>query len=125
MPVSKEEICLTYNLTEDECDMIEALALHPTCEHCNKALPPASLEARIGSFECTFCATCVENVMGNVCPNCSGGFAPHPIRPAQNWRNGNDLGDFPARRLMKHKLLNTATHANFPYEIRSLVHKER
>jgi hypothetical protein len=35
------------------------LELRPTCEHCNKALPPASLEARICSYECTFCAACV------------------------------------------------------------------
>jgi hypothetical protein len=26
----------------------------------HKTLPPASLEARICSYECTFCATCVE-----------------------------------------------------------------
>jgi hypothetical protein len=36
------------------------LELRPTCEQCNKTPPPASLEARIGSYECTFCATCVE-----------------------------------------------------------------
>lgn len=50
------------------------LELRPTCEHCNRALPPASLEARICSYECTFCAACVEGVLGNVCPNCGGGF---------------------------------------------------
>ena len=50
------------------------LELRPTCEHCNKALPPDSLEARICSYECTFCVTCVEQVLGNVCPNCGGGF---------------------------------------------------
>ena len=55
------------------------LELRPTCEHCNKALPPNSLEARICSYECTFCATCVESVLGNVCPNCGGGFVPRPI----------------------------------------------
>ncbi len=32
------------------------LELRPTCEHCNKALRPESLEARICSYECTFCA---------------------------------------------------------------------
>jgi uncharacterized protein len=31
------------------------LELRPTCENCNAELPPNSLEARIGSFECTFC----------------------------------------------------------------------
>jgi len=44
------------------------LELRPTCEHCNKALRPASLEARICSYECTLCAACVEAVLGNVCP---------------------------------------------------------
>jgi hypothetical protein len=42
------------------------LELRPTCEHCNRALPPDSLEARICSYECTFCASCVERVLGNV-----------------------------------------------------------
>ena len=32
------------------------LELRPTCEHCNKALAPNSLEARICTYECTFCA---------------------------------------------------------------------
>jgi putative acetyltransferase len=62
------------------------LELRPTCENCNKALPPNSPEARICSYECTFCASCVEEVLANVCPNCGGGFVPRPIRPARNWR---------------------------------------
>ena len=57
------------------------LELRPNCEHCNKPLAPDALDARICSFECTFCATCVE-LLGNVCPNCGGNFAPRPIRPA-------------------------------------------
>jgi uncharacterized protein len=44
------------------------LELRPTCEHCNKTLPPDSLEARICAYECTFCVTCVDSVLGNVCP---------------------------------------------------------
>jgi len=36
------------------------LELRPTCEHCNKALPPNSLEARVCTYECTFCAACVD-----------------------------------------------------------------
>jgi uncharacterized protein len=58
------------------------LQLRPNCEHCNKALPPASSEAMICSFECTFCADCVETRLGGACPNCGGGFAARPIRPA-------------------------------------------
>src|ERR1700688_307977 len=65
-----------------------ALQLRPNCEYCDKDLPPASTEARICSYECTFCADCVETKLHNVCPNCGGGFAPRPIRPAHEWRPG-------------------------------------
>ncbi|MDW3191238.1 MAG: DUF1272 domain-containing protein [Cytophagales bacterium] len=58
------------------------LELRPTCENCNKPLPPDSTEAMICTFECTFCKDCVENSLENVCPNCGGGFVPRPIRPA-------------------------------------------
>lgn len=58
------------------------LELRPTCEHCGKALPPGSTEAMICSFECTFCRTCVDEVLRNVCPNCGGGFERRPVRPA-------------------------------------------
>ena len=57
------------------------LELRPTCENCNKELPPDSAEAMICTYECTFCRTCVETVLMNVCPNCTGGFVPRPIRP--------------------------------------------
>ena len=65
-----------------------ALQLRPNCEYCDKDLPPSSLEARICSYECTFCADCVETKLFNVCPNCGGGFAPRPIRPMREWRAG-------------------------------------
>src|SRR5215471_21636566 len=55
--------------------IVYMLELRPTCEHCNKPLPPHSTEAMICSFECTFCKSCVENILNNVCPNCGGGFA--------------------------------------------------
>jgi hypothetical protein len=58
------------------------LALRPNCECCDRDLPPDSTDARICTFECTFCAECVDNVLQGVCPNCSGNFAPRPIRPA-------------------------------------------
>lgn len=57
------------------------LALRPVCENCGKQLPPESTEAMICTFECTFCQTCVEEVLQNVCPNCGGGFSPRPVRP--------------------------------------------
>ena len=49
-----------------------ALALRPNCECCDRDLPPASSHARICSYECTFCADCVDTVLKNVCPNCGG-----------------------------------------------------
>lgn len=58
------------------------LKLKPNCEGCDRDLPPESVEARICSFECTFCADCAERVLTGVCPNCSGNFALRPIRPA-------------------------------------------
>jgi hypothetical protein len=63
-----------------------ALQLRPNCEYCDKDLPPQATEARICSYECTFCADCVEHRLFNVCPNCGGGFTPRPIRPAKEWR---------------------------------------
>ena len=59
-----------------------ALELRPNCEWCDRDLPPQSTEARICTFECTFCADCVENHLGGVCPNCGGNFTPRPTRPA-------------------------------------------
>ena len=63
-------------------ETVMALQLRPNCEYCDKDLPPNALDARICSYECTFCADCAENKLHNVCPNCGGGFVPRPIRPA-------------------------------------------
>jgi uncharacterized protein len=68
------------------------LELRPNCELCDKDLPPQSLDARICSYECTYCADCVEKVLHNVCPTCGGGFAARPIRPQKAWRSGLKLG---------------------------------
>lgn len=72
------------------------LELRPNCEYCDKDLPPDSTEARICTYECTFCADCVENVLHNVCPNCGGGFVPRPVRPAAGHRDGVGLARQPA-----------------------------
>lgn len=64
------------------------LQLRPNCEYCDKDLPPSATDARICSYECTFCADCAETKLSNVCPNCGGSFAPRPIRPAREWRPG-------------------------------------
>ncbi|HEY1257855.1 MAG TPA: DUF1272 domain-containing protein [Stellaceae bacterium] len=71
------------------------LQLRPNCEWCDKDLPPDAADARICSYECTFCADCVEKHLANVCPNCGGGFAPRPIRPLREWRPGLSRTDRP------------------------------
>ena len=64
------------------------LELRPNCEMCARDLPTDATEARICSYDCTFCADCVENLLHNVCPNCGGGFVNRPIRPAAMRRPG-------------------------------------
>jgi len=125
MPTTKEEIRRKYGMTDEEFDVIEALALRPICENCARPLPPDSTDARICSFECTFCASCVDQVLCNVCPNCGGGFAPRPIRPLRDWKNGNYLGAFPARAVPKHKPVNASLHAAFSADIRKLGPEKR
>lgn len=57
------------------------LEIKPNCENCGKKLSNDSDEAMICSFECTFCAHCVNDILKNVCPNCGGGFEKRPTRP--------------------------------------------
>ncbi|MCP5082267.1 MAG: DUF1272 domain-containing protein [Alphaproteobacteria bacterium] len=64
------------------------LAMRPNCELCDKDLPADATDAMICSYECTFCAPCVETELKNVCPNCGGGLVSRPIRPANEWRPG-------------------------------------
>lgn len=78
------------------------LELRPSCEHCNKDLPPDSTEAMICSYECTFCQACVDEVLENVCPNCGGGFCARPIRPRKDLKNGHFLGSDAASPLAVH-----------------------
>jgi len=101
------------------------LELRPTCENCNKALPPNSLEARICSYECTFCATCVDTILSNVCPNCGGGFVPRPIRPSNNWKGDNYLEKDPASTIVKHRPIDTNEHASFSATLKTLPPEKR
>ncbi|MDH5229656.1 MAG: DUF1272 domain-containing protein [Gammaproteobacteria bacterium] len=73
------------------------LELRPNCECCNKDLPPASNEAVICTFECTFCKTCATTILNNKCPNCGGNLVERPIRPE------NELQNHPAstKRVLK------------------------
>ena len=95
-----------------------ALELRPNCEYCDKDLPPDALDARICTYECTFCADCVERKLFDVCPNCGGGFAPRPIRPAGPWRPGLSVSERPAST-QRVRLSYT------PEEIRALSEKLR
>jgi len=101
------------------------LELRPSCEHCNKALPPASLEARICSYECTFCAECVEHVLDNVCPNCGGGFAPRPIRPKTEHRPGLGLAKQPPSTKRVHLKWDRAELPGFIAQVRGTEPKDR
>ncbi|MGN6283161.1 DUF1272 domain-containing protein [Frateuria sp.] len=101
------------------------LELRPTCEHCNKPLPPASTAARICSFECTFCHGCVEGVLQGVCPNCGGGFVPRPVRPAHDWKNGNFLGRYPATAKVTHKPVDALAHRELVDRLAAMAPHER
>ena len=70
------------------------LELRPNCEYCDKDLSPDAVDARICSYECPFCGHCVDTLF--VCPNCSGGFVPRPIRPVTERRQGLSLAKRPA-----------------------------
>jgi len=73
------------------------LELRPNCECCDKDLPPDSSDAMICTFECTFCADCVADILGGVCPNCGGELVRRPVRPAAK------LAKYPAstKRVLK------------------------
>jgi len=97
------------------------LELRPSCEHCDRDLPPASHHAMICSFECTFCADCATGLLAYTCPNCGGGFTARPIRPAHDLKNGNHLGAYPASMQRKHRPVDVAAHAGFVAALRDAV----
>jgi hypothetical protein len=57
------------------------LELRPNCECCDRDLPPDSTDARICTFECTFCSACAEERLHGMCPNCGGELVVRPRRP--------------------------------------------
>jgi len=59
------------------------LALRPSCECCDRDLPPDSPDARICSFECTFCAECTD-ALDDRCPNCGGELLDRPTRAVKH-----------------------------------------
>jgi hypothetical protein len=57
-----------------------ALEMRPICERCGAPLPHESPDARICSYECTFCTVCADEL--GECPNCSGELRLRPRRAA-------------------------------------------
>ena len=60
--------------------------LGPSCKHCNKPLPPDSLEVRICTYECTFCATCVTRDNG-VARSSLDNVGSRTSPPQRAWRD--------------------------------------
>jgi uncharacterized protein len=85
------------------------LELRPSCENCNRPLPPNATDAMICTIECTFCRDCVDAVLSNVCPNCGGGFERRPIRPSQVWVEGAPQ-PFPPSTKVIHKPVDPTAH---------------
>jgi hypothetical protein len=101
------------------------LELRPNCENCDKDLPPHATDARICSYECTFCAACVEHVLGDVCPNCGGGFVPRPIRPKTERRPGVSLAKHPASTKRVSLKWDRAEVAAFSRSVRGVKSEDR
>ena len=66
------------------------LQLRPNCECCTRDLAPESVEARICSFECTFCVHCASRVLHGQCPNCGGELVRRPRRAEAANQTGVD-----------------------------------
>jgi len=58
------------------------LEMRPDCESCGRDLAADGHDARICSFECTFCAECSDGPLAGACPNCGGELHPRPPRAA-------------------------------------------
>lgn len=101
------------------------LELRPNCEMCDRDLLPDSTDARICTYECTFCADCVQNVLHNVCPNCGGGFVPRPIRPAHAHRDGTGLRHHPAGSKRAKMKWATADVSAFVSKLRNTPPQDR
>ena len=97
-----------------------ALELRPSCEWCDVDLAPSSLEARICSYECTFCARCVDRHLATVRPNCGGGFVPRPVRPVREWRSGLSLAKRPASTTRVHLSHDVDSFLTFRQQLRDL-----
>ena len=101
------------------------LELRPSCEHCDKDLPPAARDARICSFECTYCTDCAEGLFENVCPNCGGGLVARPVRPANPLKRPWWLGERPASTQRVHRPKDLDSHRRFADDIKTIDPHDR
>lgn len=80
------------------------LEIRPTCEHCNTPLDPLADDARICTYECTFCARCATWELLGVCPNCGGELVARPRRPADKLRKD------PPSTTVRHRPVDLGAH---------------
>lgn len=72
-------MCVLADVGAEEDDR-GVLEMRPTCERCETVLAADSPDARICSFECTFCASCTDGDLDGTCPNCAGELLRRPTR---------------------------------------------
>lgn len=80
------------------------LDLRPTCELCTTALDPVLDDARICTYECTFCAKCATWDLLGICPNCAGELVMRPRRPPDH------LVKHPASSIIVHHAHDLEAH---------------
>jgi uncharacterized protein len=80
------------------------LELRPNCEHCNVTLDPLADDARICTYECTFCARCATWELLGICPNCTGELVTRPRRPTAG------LVKHPASPVVVHQPVDLDAH---------------
>jgi hypothetical protein len=101
------------------------LQIRPNCELCDRDLAPDAASARICSYECTFCADCVETQLHNVCPNCGGGFVARPVRPGVERRSGTGLEHHPASSKRVHSPYSRVQIREFVNGVKDIPAEQR
>ena len=79
----------------------------------------------ICSYECTFCRTCVEEILFNVCPNCGGGFVPRPIRPSVARRPGTSIEHQPASKKRVNASYSIEALKEFAVSVKNIAPEDR
>jgi uncharacterized protein len=81
------------------------LELRPSCEHCETPLDPLGDDARICTYECTFCSRCATWELLGICPNCDGELVARPRRPVERLKKD------PPSSVAFHQKADPATHS--------------